>query len=459
MKKILALYIFTLLFGSCSLDFPPEDEVSDPDAITSVTAGKRALAAAYDSYNEHSSALDFVALSDDLQANPLLAKNPGLKNYYLLKGSDLVFLADAIWQGNYTTIAKVNVLLERLEQLSVAPEQKEELQNLIAQAKCLKALCYFQLLKTFSPRFSQPNSEAYGILLKEKFTLTENVPRVTLTESVKAIQKLLDESENTTENSVLMSEDAAKYLQAELALWVGDYQKTIDFAYPLYQKYLPILESENPADIWTNNEKVPLRILTFDIKNKNTRLYDNLEYSKTIGDYLEVNPNIKYADTDTRKGVYSIPFTRNIGNGEKKVFHLGKYNEQRRNMVTNYYTKFRAAGLVFLCAEAFSKLGEQDKAIAALNKFLTIRDSQPVSNSGNKEEILNIILAEKQREFVGEPERFFDLKRNHKSMTKKTFTSSITFQADDYRWTLPIPPSEIKHNSAITQNKGWEYVK
>ncbi len=458
MKKILALYIFMLIMCGCSLDFPPEDEVSDPDAITSITSGKRALAAAYASYDEHNSTLDLVALSDDLQVTPLLAKNPSLKNYYLLKGTDLVFLAKAIWDGNYATIAKINVLLERLEKLTVNTESQEELQALKAQAKSLKALCYFQLLKVFSPRFTPQEDNAYGIVLKDKFELTENQPRANLQESAKAIQDLLDKADNTTTNTYFMSADATQYLQAEVALWVGDYQKAIDFAYPLYQKYLPVMESENPANIWTNKESVPLRLFTLDISSLTIRLYENLRYSKTIGDYLVVNDDIQYEDDDIRKGVYAVPFTRNIGNGYEDIFQLGKYNEQGKLEVTHYYTKFRVAGLVFLCAEAYLKLGQKNKALEIVNNFLALRRSTTISTTMSSEILLDKILQEKQREFVGEPVRFFDLKRNHKSMTKKTFLSSITIEKDDYRWSLPIPPSEIQHNPAIIQNQGWEYI-
>ena len=53
MKKTIYLYLFlgmVYVLNGCSLDLPPEDEVSDPHAITSVVTAGRSLAAAYNSY-------------------------------------------------------------------------------------------------------------------------------------------------------------------------------------------------------------------------------------------------------------------------------------------------------------------------------------------------------------------------------------------------------------------------
>lgn len=452
-----AFYIVLFVCCSCSLDFPPEDEVSDPDAITSITAGQRALANAYASYNEYNYALDFVALSDDMQPTPLLAKNIGLKNMYHWRGKELELLAETVWQGHYTTIANLNVLLERLQKLKVGSSEKVILQNLQAKANYLKALCYFQLLKIFSPSFSQNDTNAKGILQKEHFVLTENQERVSLSESVKILQKLLEKQENADDDTQWLTSDCAKYLQAEIALWAGEYSRVIEIALPLYQQYLPILEEQNPAMIWTNTEN-KLRLFAVDITYFNRRIYDNLEYDAKVGDYLEVAKAIAYEENDVRKEVYAVPFKQNLGKGAKISWHLGKYRKQGSSGVVNYYTKFRVAGLVFLCAEAYVKLGELQKATAILNHFLALRKSALVPTTLNQKELLDRVLSEKQREFVGEPERFFDLKRNHKTLTKKTSLSAFTIKADDYRWTLPIPASEIKHNKGISQNKGWEYI-
>jgi hypothetical protein len=79
----------------------------------------------------------------------------------------------------------------------------------------------------------------------------------------------------------------------------------------------------------------------------------------------------------------------------------------------------------------------------------------------NKTELLEKILDEKQKEFVGEGLRFFDLKRLNKDIIRyKVDSESIdrTISADDFRRVFPIPLSEIKQNKKIEQNPGWESI-
>lgn len=460
MIRYLNLYILFVLLSllSCTLDFPPEDEVSDPDAITSITSAQRALASAYDSYNEYSYALDVVALSDDMEPTSLLARNPSLRNTYYWNEKALLPLATSIWNAHYATIAKVNVLLERLRNISSEENSNKDIKVIEAQASYLKALCYFQLLKFFSPPYSSDNEE-YGLLLKDSFTETKQQQRVTMTESVKTIQNLLLEIELDDDQNIFWNvADAIKYLRAELELWKGNYQEALHYAYPLYEKYLTVLESENPANIWTNNDS-NLRIFALDMSNVRSYYYSDLEYDKVLGDYLQINQSIVYDADDIRNNFYAIPFTINERNSALKIFLLGKYNRQNKNgEFAKYYIKFRAEGLVFICAEAYLKNGQKEKAIGVLNHFLKICKNKEVLSENDENKLLDVILREKQKEFIGEPERFFDLKRNNRMIKKVSSFSTIVIEKNDYRWTFPIPLSERKHNEKIKQNKGWEYI-
>ncbi len=465
--------LFSIIYciESCSLDFPPEDQVSDPDAIDSITSSKKALAAAYASYNDYSYALEVVLLSDDMQPTYLLAQNANLQSTYLWEEKALLSLAETIWQNNYKTIARVNVLLARLDNVATqTSEEQTELYLVQSHAKQLKALCYFQLLKFFSPAFSQGN-EKFGILLKDSFDLTTQKQRVSLSASVKAIENLLEQSNaqdaltigsSQDRKKLYLNNDAVNYLRASLALWNGDYQKTLRFALPLYEKYKGLLTNNNPSDIFWSDKEIPsLSLFALDIST-NKRIYNELnegvDKDDDEGDDLKVSSKIQYDATDTRYTAYSIPFTM----GKQQVFLLGKYNrndkEKSNKVFIYYYTKFRVAGLFFLCAEAYLKSGKKRETVNILNEFLTARNSPTIPYTDDSDTLLTRLLFEKQKEFVGEPERFFDLKRNRKAIKRFIGTSSYTIEADDYRWTLPIPLSEKKNNRKITQNKGWEHI-
>lgn len=122
-----------------------------------------------------------------------------------------------------------------------------------------------------------------------------------------------------------------------------------------------------------------------------------------------------------------------------------------------YYTVVRASELVFLLSEAYLKQGEKDRALALLNELLVVRGATPIiTTETNREALLTLLLSEKQKEFVGEPIRFFDLKRNHRSITRTLSSGgTLIIPATDHRWTLPIPASEKRYNPSILQNVGW----
>lgn len=453
------LLLVPCLLYSCNLDFPPEDQVSDPHAITSVNTAQRALASAYASYKSYNYAPEIIALSDDLIPTSLLVHNPSLQSTYLWSEKALVALAELLWSSHYQTIAKINVLLERLPRIGITTnKEKNQVILLKSRASYLKALCYFELLKFFCPLPSNKNTENFGVLLKENFVKTAQKQRASISLSIKEIEKLLETPGKANTNKHWITKDASEYLRAELALWYGDYEKCLKFALPLYKKYIVSLSENHPSLIWSN-QPTPLRLFAIDLSSHKKKIYTSLEYEKTVGDYLIVNPKIKYEKNDSRKNIYSIPFNMNTGDGEKKVFLLGKYNKQsKENKTTTYYTKLRISGIFFLCAEAYLKIGNTKKATEIINELLLSRNASPIPNITNPDLLLRRLLFEKQKEFLGETERFFDLKRNKKSVKRFIRFSSYFIRNDSYKWTLPIPPSEKKYNREITQNKGWEHI-
>ncbi|MDO4881059.1 MAG: RagB/SusD family nutrient uptake outer membrane protein [Capnocytophaga sp.] len=455
MKKINLLLVFCIAFFSinCSLDLPPEDEVSDPDAITSVISAERALASAYISYDAFNDAFYWVLRSDDLQPTTYLSRDISLKNSYDWTDRQLILDADNLWKNLYNTIARCNVLLERLQNVNTTSTAEErELQLIRQRTSYLKALCYFDLLRIFCPTFGVSGNEAYGILEKSAFNLTNNQQRLSQNQSVSLINSLLSISAVEDTNTYYITPDVATILQAKLALWTGNTSQTITLAQPIYDKYKAQITSQAVATIWSRNTS-PLRLFALDTKNTTTSPFMKLEYSATLDDYLVVNSSITFANKDLRKDVYSIANP----NGQA-TFLLGKYRKQAREREqASYFTIMRVAELPFLLAEAYIKQGDKNTAFSMINEVLTARGATNISSSETDiSALLSILFTEKRKEFVGEPLRFFDLKQNQLPIDRTTsINTTITIPAIDYRWTLPIPASEKLYNPTILQNNGW----
>ena len=101
--------------------------------------------------------------------------------------------------------------------------------------------------------------------------------------------------------------------------------------------------------------------------------------------------------------------------------------------------------------------------------MLTLEDAAGIYGAGalddtlEGEALIEEILSQKQKEFVGEGVRLFDLKRYGKPLLRHTLYGaavSATIQPSDYRWLFPIPQSEYKYNDSITQNNPqWPFIK
>lgn len=471
MKKYKAYLLLWLsaIAVSCSLDYPPESEVSDPDAIVSVASAEQALAAAYASYKPYGDAVMWAGRADDLLPSEYLSRDNSLYNTYMWDERELITQSENLWKSLYETVVKCNVLIERLPKVPAnTRDDREQLQRIHQRASYLKALCYFDLLRIFSPAFGSNESAPYGVLIKNNFTITEQQKRLTQSESVEEIDRLLsipaveDKGGNIGGKTLetvpyYLTPTAAQTLRAALYLWAGNDQKALEIAIPLYEQLKATETAENLTKLW-NTEKSDACLFAIDMRGESTSPYIALEYTGTngfINDYLVVSntttATVLYADTDIRKGVYSIahPTLSNVQ-------LLGKYRklaQEKKQM--QYFTALRVAHLAFIVAEAYAHQGD-NSAVTVVNTVLATRSATTISSSStDREELLRIVLAEKQKEFVGESERFFDLKRNHLALKRQTTGSVRTIEATDYRFTLPIPASERRYNSAITQNKGW----
>ena len=79
-RKVQICCILIFSCAACSLNIPYENQYSDPDAITTVTAARELLASAYDAIPKPEFSLS--VLSDDFQPTFLINLKADLHNLY-----------------------------------------------------------------------------------------------------------------------------------------------------------------------------------------------------------------------------------------------------------------------------------------------------------------------------------------------------------------------------------------
>lgn len=452
LKKLyhtLALALTLPWLGSCSIDVPPPDLYSDPDAITTVNAARSLLTSCYLLYPHYE--YELSTLGNDFCLSSLSGKDINQQNLYNWQDKDISTLATDVWLAYYNCIANCDVLLERMPDVTNSDQATKN--AIIAEAKTLKAMCYFQLLRLYAPPYSR-GAEADGIVLKTHVGL-ETPARSSIERCTSYIRTLLTEAaevENAPKRNGWLSQNAALYLLAELELYAGRYEEAAQYAQQLLDA-MPAgaLTATNYPRLW-DAATYEGRIFAF---NTTDTYYTGIQYDANEGDYFALNPNLRLEATDARRTTNE--YTMTMADEERTL--LGKYNRRNKlGLTTAYIDQMRYAEVLFIAAEAEARSGSENEARNRVNNYLTEMGATTLGDNLTGNALIKAILNEKYREFAGEGRNWFDLKRTGASLPRlKRWAASIdkVIAADDYRWTFPIPSSEYKYNEAVTQNEGW----
>ena len=439
------------------LDIKLEDQYADPDAITTTATARELLASAYNSLPRYQ--MEFSVLADDFVPTDYVGNYAELQNLYNWESKAMEDLSDVVWNEYYMTIAILNALLPRMENIDPRDEADAlEKDRIRSEAKALKAMCYFDLLRLYGPAYSEDNASKEGIILKHRLEL-DFLPRSSVQDCVTEISKLLEEAasvENNAAEVFYLSTPAVKALQAELELYREDYKKAVSYGLPLLEDVESRWTKSEYENLWADNASRERLFAPYIFDS----FYVDLCYDRNSGDYFVLNPSVSYADDDVRKDWAS--YVINI-KGTRRVT-LGKYNRMYYdNVSVRYINTMRYSGVCFAVAEAYARDGEELMARKTVNRLLDAYGAEPLDESLTGDALIEAILAEKQKEFAGEGVRLFDLKRNGKRLVKKGkygVGTSSSIESDDYRWLLPIPQSEYRYNDNITlNNPGWPLIK
>ena len=229
-KKALLFTGSTLLLAACSLNVPPPDQFSDPDAITDVNTGRSLLTSCYLSYPHQE--YEFSLLGNDFCPTNLSGKDVETQNLYNWQDKNISNLSSTVWPAYYTCISNCDVLLERIDKITTeTAADLQEKQAIKAEAQLLKAMCYFDLLRIYATPYDE-NPEADGIIIKNMFGFETN-GRSSKKTCIGMINSLITEASevrNQPSKNGWLSQTAADYLLAETALYMGCLLYTSDAA-------------------------------------------------------------------------------------------------------------------------------------------------------------------------------------------------------------------------------------
>jgi hypothetical protein len=511
MKSVLyILSIGILLLSACKkkfLDLVPESSVTSGNFYQTESQFNQALVGAYQTVRNVKGSLSAWAMGDFRSDNTHYKYNPGNRGSFFLESIDL-FLDDQFntvteskYNESYVGISRANTIIDRLSK-SALPESFRN--STVAQAKFLRALFYFELVRYYGgvPLYMNEVGNSEGAYL----------PRATVAEVYTMIEKDLKEAISslpvpTATQSGRATRSSAKMLLADVYLTQKKYSQAEEELKGIIQfgvhGLLPDYSAAfNPATKNSIESVFEIQYKQGSDGQASDFVYNFIPLSSDIskivgfpethfsggGFNTPTNDLIASYGTNDKRLDASIAIaegTGPVGNmviesvksargyvtpaGKRADPFIKKYLSPHsvKFNTDNNFPIYRYSDVLLSLAEA---LNEQNKSSEALPYLNPVRQRAGLLPSGELSQpvLRNIIMDERRLEFAFENKRWFDLVRTGKTvevMNQHGNQLKIRYAGDGYipplaynvtpnRLLFPIPYREIQIGK-LAQNAGY----
>lgn len=462
MKKILySLLVVGLVATSCEKKLLEQEPGSSIDASTAFTTESGVIGGVNGIYSLLQSGnyygLRYWALSD-LYADVL--RHTGTFPSFAQFGNRALLPDNTeitnMWNTIYNGINRANSVIAAVPNIADPSFTAAERGNYLGQARFLRALMYFDLVRAWGgsvtgynkaggkgvPLFTTPTTKPEDATPKARSTEAE-VLKLVEDDLTFAIANL-----PATYTKGKVNVDAANALKARLELYRGNWAQAELLATQVIDKYKNatpnggLVPGTNYASLWTSQNVTPESIfeLQFDANNTNSIAF--FYYPSSLGGRNEISASTllgpAHESGDLRR---PVNVTTSPANKTQKYTRVNG---------TDNVIIIRLAELYLIRAEARA---QQDKLLEAAQDVNVIRNRAGLTNTTaiTKDDLLLAIEKENYIEFAHEGHRFFDLRRNNREDVVLGFTGQNEFRA---LW--PIPQREnLTSNKVVEQNTGY----
>lgn len=481
-----------LLFTSCvDLDLVPEGSMApknfylnEKDANSAIISSYSGLTSHY-IYNQYSEVLNSQGTDDAEWGSGRNTSNADKNDLDKFTFSPETKLVYEFWRTQYTVINRCNAAIDNITAMPDDAIGEAKRNNYIAEAKFIRALLYFNLVRSYGE---------VPLVLKETKSLEKlDVAKNTVDEVYEQIIKDLEfgesylplKSEYTAADAGRATKGAAMSLLAKVYLTRGEYKKVVD-------KTTAIM-GLNEYVLWDNYAD------NFDLTKKNGQesIFE-IQYKAGTGNpgssysgyfrppFVRINGWTGYGDNpvtknhydayiegDLRRDINVRLYTRteypNMSTSILFPYYCNKYLDFSPEATVensgNNYPVLRYSDVYLMRAEALGMLNPADtEAYNYLNMVrrrafglpINTPSAIDVSPVASKEAFQDVILYERRLEFAFEGQRRFDLLRTNKlKEAMQAQNPSIAANILDKHMLLPVPQAEIDSNSMLEQNPKW----
>ena len=385
------------------------------------------------------------------------------------------------WANNYRTIQRANILISELENSSVSDN---DIKIFAAEAQFLRAYSYFNLVRIFG-----------GVPLYDELVDIETIyttPRSSTEEVLDFVISDLNEAKNV--DSYRTAEDlataggkastvAAKTLLGKAYLWKKDFanaETTLADVVATSGKQLEDLSVLYDSDNPFNNEIIfsinydrvngfssPFVGTTVPYNSPVGSIYPNIT-SKYGSGYLMVEQYTagKFDPQDLRARLIDTLIFENLGLIDTNVFSR-KYVDTLTTF--NGWSGsntiiLRYADVLLMYAEALNENGKTTQAYQYINQVRSRAEIGDLPEGYSKQQMFEALADERQKEFLLEGDRWFDLIYRGFDFLKSEMEAYIPnayleqnriLTVKDNCMLFPIPESQRQVKPVLEQNPGY----
>lgn len=482
------------------LDVAPSDGTDADAALTSSSDLDAARTGMYKALKGNSSLVDYYGMQffvygdvhagDDYQYNNIGGSNRASFYYDMNYQTASEFTSSTssstvTWKSPYIVIGRANRIIAAAEggALSDAAEAKATIDQYAAEAKVLRALAHFDLVRIYGKPYTEDQGASLGVpLVTEVLESNAKPARSTVaevyTQVVKDLTEAISSNALATETEPgYVSVWGAKAILSRVYLNMGDYANALSVAEDIIKNSGAALWTRDQYlkawDAGTPNESEFLFRLNVSGSTDNNDLngignlqgrdgYKEMVATKKFVDMLSADAN------DVRNDMF-LPATADkevAAFGTNKVY-LNKLRGQGGNLRNvTIIPIIRLSEVYLTAAECAFRTNDKAKAVEYLNDLVKKRTTSASALATESDITLDRILIERRKELIGEGQRYFDALRNNETITRytseadkgwhKTLSKEAqSFDRDYFKAIAAIPQAEINANPNIKQNTGY----
>ena len=448
----------------------PEQSIPTDQVFQNVSGAQSALAGAYDGLQAAGVYGGFPVMAGDFTAD-VASFSGSFTTWQQAQAFNIQSTHGPtlnIWADHYEVINRANLIIDNAP--NVNGISQEQIDDLVGQAKFIRGLAYFNLVRWFAQPYEPgaTNDQPGVIIQTEGVQSTEpdfNQPRSSVEEVYTQIRNDLTDAISRLDVSgsrIRAGKSVANALLAKVSLYQGRWDEAANRAGSVIGQSEFSLSGSPLTPYGTESSPEIVFAVSFsNIDNTGTNAFMSSFYLPgDLGGRGDINPYSQFlsdaSSGDIRTGVGSV--TSSEVNGDSLLYSFDDNiwsNKWTQNSFGDDMPVLRVSEMYLLRAEGLTRgSGSAADARSLVNDIRERAGLGTVDPNLSGQSLIDEIIRQRRYELAFEGDRRHDLQRLGRAIT----SSSGTIQPGDTQRILPIPNRAIQVNDALdqsSQNPGY----